>query len=80
MTKKIFLVIAAVCCNYLLSFAGGFIITNASMANIQTQRVQDYTLYCKKLRVDVQMDGPIAVTTVEQTFEKMLLSRNSEWK
>ncbi len=75
MNKKIFLVMAAICCSCLFSFAGGFIITNAAMANIQTQRVQDYTLHCKKLRIDVQMDGPIAITTVEQTFENSTSQR-----
>jgi Ca-activated chloride channel family protein len=71
MNKKILLVIAAICCNYLLSYAGGFIITSAALTNtiVTEKKIQDYTLHCKKLRIDVQMDGPMAVTTVEQTFE-----------
>lgn len=76
MSKKILLVIAAVCCNYFLSFAGGFIITSAAVINqIEPQKVQDYTLHCSKLRIDVQMDGPIATTTVEQTFQNTTNAR-----
>jgi Ca-activated chloride channel homolog len=74
MRSKIFLVMAVICCHYLNSFAGGFIIMNnavtvANNNNRITPKVQDFTLRCKKLRIDVQMDGPMAVTTVEQTFE-----------
>jgi Ca-activated chloride channel family protein len=74
MRTKIFLVMAVICCHYLNSFAGGFIIMNNAVtvtnANLRTTpKVQDFTLRCKKLRIDVQMDGPMAITTVEQTFE-----------
>ncbi len=76
MFKKLTLVIVAISCNYLLTFAGGFIITSAAVINhVEPQKVQDYTLHCKKLRIDVQMDGPVAVTTVEQTFENSTAQR-----
>jgi len=74
MIKKIMLVMAVVCCHYLQSFAGGFLIVNNTVSLVNTNikttpKLQDFTLRCKKLRVDVQMDGPLAITTVEQTFE-----------
>lgn len=74
MNKKIGLVLLVICFQYLQSFAGGFLIVNNTVSLVNTHvkttpKIQDFTLRCKKLRVDVQMDGPLAVTTVEQTFE-----------
>jgi Ca-activated chloride channel family protein len=78
MSKKIFGIVAVICCHFLPGFAGGFIITNHSMSVtniVAQQKVQDYTLHCKKLRIDVQMDGPMAITTVEQSFENSTAQR-----
>jgi Ca-activated chloride channel family protein len=78
MSKRIFWIVAVICCHFLPGFAGGFIITNHSMSVtniVAQQKVQDYTLHCKKLRIDVQMDGPMAITTVEQTFENSTAQR-----
>lgn len=75
MYKKILWMVAVILCCHQVTHAGGFIITNAAISNIQAQKVQDYTLYCKKLRVDVQMQGPIATTTVEQTFQNTTSQR-----
>lgn len=72
MKLRLMVLMVAMCCQYSISFAGGFIITNNAVvvSNIVAdKKIQDYTLRCKKLRIDVQMDGPIAITTVEQTFE-----------
>ncbi len=74
MSKKIWLIMAVICCHYLQSFAGGFMLVNNTVSMVNTNlkttpKLQDFTLRCKKLRVDVQMDGPLAVTTIEQTFE-----------
>src|SRR5688572_5480172 len=69
MYKRIILLVAAICCHGIFSFAGGFIITNTAVLNIDHLKVQERTLFCKKLRVDVQLNGPLATTTVEQTFQ-----------
>ena len=69
MSRKIILLVAAICCHYVFSFAGGFIITNQVVLNTDLLKVQERTLFCKKLRVDVQLNGPLATTTVEQTFQ-----------
>lgn len=75
MRKWIFLVIATIGCYYQGVFAGGFIITNAAFSHVEAQKVQNYTLYCKKLRVNVEMNGPVATTTVEQTFQNTTSQR-----
>jgi Ca-activated chloride channel family protein len=78
MNRKYIWMVVAICCHTIMSYAGGFIITNnaVSVTNIVAyQKIQDFTLRCKKLRIDVQMDGPMAITTVEQTFENATAQR-----
>jgi len=60
-----------------MNYAGGFLIVNhVTSTNITVhKKVQDYTLKCIRLRVDVKIDGPVAITTIEQRFENTTAQR-----